>query len=48
MKAIIRVYADLIIKEIRTIDSVPKADRDEVKQELTDRGRPELAGSDTE
>ena len=37
------VYADLIMKGIKTIDQVPEKIRDEVKQILVDRRYKELA-----
>lgn len=40
------VYANLIIKGIKTIDDVPKSIRSDVKQILIDLGYPELAGDD--
>lgn len=47
MRAIIKVYADLICKKLRTIDTVPDGDREMVRQELLDRGREDLT-ADTE
>lgn len=40
-----KVYADLIIKDKKTIDKVPEKLRDEVRQILIDRGFAELAGA---
>lgn len=37
------IYADLIIKGLKTIDDVPLRIRDKVKQELIKRGRNDLA-----
>lgn len=39
-----KIYADLIIKGLKTIDDVPLKIRDKVKQELIKRGREDLAG----
>lgn len=39
----VKIYASLIIKEIKTLDDVPKKIRDDVKQELVKEGHPELA-----
>lgn len=36
------IYADLIIKGLKTIDDVPLRIRDKVKQELIRRGREDL------
>lgn len=38
------VYANLIVKGIKTINDVPESIRNEVKQVLIDWGYPELAG----
>lgn len=38
-----KVYADLIIKGVKSIDQVPEKIRDEVKAVLIERGYPELA-----
>jgi len=38
-----KVYANLIIKGIKTIDDVPKRILEKVKQELIKEGHPELA-----
>jgi hypothetical protein len=38
-----KIYADLIIKGLKTIDDVPLRIRDKVKQELIKRGRDDLA-----
>lgn len=37
------IYASLIIKGKKTINQVPEKIRDDVKQELINRGYPELA-----
>ena len=37
------IYADLIIKGLKTIDDVPLRIREKVKQELIRRGREDLA-----
>lgn len=37
------IYADLIIKGLKTIDDVPLRIREKVKQELIKRGREDLA-----
>lgn len=43
------VYAALIIKGKKTINEVPEKIRDDVKQELVNRGYPDLAnGGDTD
>lgn len=42
MKAVIKVYADLICKGIRTFESVPPKDKNDVRQELVERGRDDL------
>ena len=39
----VKIYASLIIKGIKTLDDVPKKSRDDVKQELVKEGHPELA-----
>ena len=39
----VKIYANLIIKGIKTIDNVPIRIKDEVKQELVKGGHPELA-----
>lgn len=39
----VKIYANLIIKGIKTIDDVPTRIKDEVKQELVKEGHPELA-----
>lgn len=39
----VKIYTNLIIKGIKTIDEVPKKIRNEVKQELIKEGHPELA-----
>lgn len=39
-----KIYADLIIKGLKTIDDVPLRIRDKVKQELIRRGREDLLG----
>lgn len=39
----VKIYANLIIKGIKTIDDVPTRIKDEVKQELVKKGHPELA-----
>lgn len=39
----VKIYASLIIKGIKTLDDVPKKIRDDVKQELVKEGHPELA-----
>ncbi len=39
----VKIYANLIIKGIKTIDNVPIRIKDEVKQELVKEGHPELA-----
>lgn len=36
------IYADLIIKGLKTIDDVPLRIREKVKQELIKRGREDL------
>ena len=38
-----KVYADLIIKGVKSIDQVPEKIREEVKAVLIERGYPELA-----
>lgn len=38
----VKIYANLIIKGIKTIDDVPIRIKDEVKQELVKEGHPEL------
>lgn len=38
-----KIYADLIIKGLKTIEDVPLRIRDKVKQELIRRGREDLA-----
>jgi len=46
---VVGVYAALIIKGKRTIEEVPEKIREQVRQELIDRGYPELAnGGDTD
>ena len=37
------IYADLIVKGLKTIDDVPTRIREKVKQELIKRGREDLA-----
>lgn len=37
------IYADLIIKGLKTIDDVPLRIRDKTKKELIKRGREDLA-----
>lgn len=37
-----KIYADLIIKGLKTIDDVPLRIREKVKQELIKRGREDL------
>ena len=37
------IYADLIVKGLKTIDDVPLRIRERVKQELIKRGRDDLA-----
>ena len=37
------LYADLIIKDLRTIEDVKQAIREQVRQILIERGFPELA-----
>lgn len=44
----VKIYANLIIKGIKTIDDVPTRIKDEVKQELIKEGHPELAELDDE
>lgn len=39
-----KIYADLIIKSLKTIDDVPLRIREKVKQELIRRGRDDLVG----
>ena len=39
----VKIYANLIIKGIKTIDDVPTRIKDEVKQELVKEGHPELS-----
>ncbi len=39
----VKIYANLIIKGIKTIDDVQTRIKDEVKQELVKEGHPELA-----
>lgn len=39
----VKVYVNLIIKGIKTIDDVPSRIGEEVKQELIKEGHPELA-----
>lgn len=39
-----KIYADLIIKGLKTIDDVPLRIRDKVKNELIKRGREDLTG----
>ena len=39
-----KIYADLIIKGLKTIDDVPTRIREKVKQELIKRGREDLLG----
>ena len=43
ISAIATVYGDLIIKKLRTFDSVPGGLKDQVKEYLTEKGYPELA-----
>lgn len=38
-----KIYADLIVKGLKTIDDVPLRIREKVKQELIKRGREDLA-----
>lgn len=38
-----KVYADLIIKGVKSIDQVPEKIRTEVQEVLIERGYPELA-----
>jgi hypothetical protein len=38
-----KIYADLIVKGLKTIDDVPLRIRERVKQELIKRGRDDLA-----
>lgn len=37
-----KIYADLIVKGLKTIDDVPVRIRDRVKEELIKRGREDL------
>lgn len=37
-----KIYADLIVKGLKTIDDVPTRIRDKVKKELIKRGRDDL------
>lgn len=37
-----KIYADLIVKGLKTIDDVPLRIREKVKQELIKRGREDL------
>lgn len=46
ISAMAKVYADLIIKGKKIINKVPEKIRDQVKQELINRGFPELAEGD--
>lgn len=39
-----KIYADLIVKGLKTIDDVPLRIREKVKQELIKRGREDLLG----
>ncbi len=39
-----KIYADLIVKGLKTIDDVPLRIREKVKQELIKRGREDLVG----
>lgn len=39
-----RIYADLIVKGLKTIDDVPLRIREKVKEELIKRGREDLTG----
>lgn len=39
-----KIYADLIEKDLKTIENVPLRIREKVKQELIRRGREDLAG----
>lgn len=39
-----KIYADLIIKGLKTIDDVPLRILDKVKKELIKRGREDLVG----
>lgn len=39
----VKIYANLIIKGIKTIDDVQTRIKNEVKQELVKEGHPELA-----
>lgn len=39
----VKIYANLIIKGIKTIDDVPTRIKDEVRQELVKEGHHELA-----
>jgi len=42
----VNVYASLVIKGKKTISEVPEKIREQVRQELIDRGYPELAEGD--
>lgn len=49
MRPIIGVYVNLICNGIKTVKDIPdKKDREEVRRELIERGRPDLGGADTE
>ena len=39
-----KIYADLIVKGLKTIDDVPLRIRDKVEEELIKRGREDLTG----
>lgn len=39
-----KIYVNLIVKGLKTIDDVPLRIRDKVKQELIKRGREDLVG----
>lgn len=42
-----KVYADLIRKGLKTIEQVPEAKREEVRQKLIEMGYPELANPES-
>lgn len=46
ISAMARVYASLIIKGWKSINDVPEKIRDQVKQELINKGYPDLAEGD--
>lgn len=46
ISAMARVYASLIIKGLKSINDVPEKIRDQVKQELINRGYSDLAKGD--